>query len=85
MKVLNSHKALQKVFNIGRLWEINGGWGCGRAAAGRAARSEAEGQHDLSGGAPAEGRQGKTVGADKIFTLNLQGMVFFLDKGAVGA
>lgn len=50
-----------------------------------AARSEAEGQHDLSGGAPAEGRQGKTVGVDKIFTLNLQGMVFLLDKGAVGA
>ena len=45
----------------------------------------AAGQHDLSGGAPAGGRQGKTVGADKIFTLNLQGMVFFLDKGAVGA
>lgn len=28
---------------------------------------------------------GETGGLDKIFTLNLQGMVFLLDKGAVGA
>ncbi len=31
-----------------------------------------------------EGR-GETGGLDKKFTLNLQGMVFYLDKGTVGA